>query len=76
MCQSLWDVLGEVYLKLLSENEWCAITDAFADKWQLPNCTRAIDEEHGNITCPQEGGSLYYNYKGHHYCFTAVDIGA
>jgi len=65
-CQSLCDVLAESCKRLPSENEWCAIADAFADKWQSPNCTGAIDGKHINITCPPGCGSLYYNYKGHH----------
>ncbi|CAH3132254.1 unnamed protein product [Pocillopora meandrina] len=54
--------------------------------WNLPHCLGATNGKHVNMKCPNNSGSLYYNYKSFlslvlmaicdsHYNFTLVDIG-
>ncbi|XP_036344345.1 protein ALP1-like [Rhagoletis pomonella] len=86
-CDVLWEVLGPIYLSVPQKNEWKRIANDFYSMWDLPNCVGAIDGKHINIFCPNNIGSLFYNYKGNYsivllaacdanYTFTAVDIGA
>lgn len=66
--------------------EWKKVADKFEQKWQLPNCCGAIDGKHVAIQCPDNTGSLNFNYKGHfskvlmaladaEYRFLMVDFG-
>lgn len=69
-----------------SPDDWQAISKDFEEVWNLPHCVGAIDGKHVNVQCPNNSGSLFYNYKGSfsfvlmaicdaHYNFTLVDIG-
>ena len=42
----------------------------------FPHCLGAIDGKHVAITCPQKGGSLFYNYKGWHSVILMDAVGA
>ena len=44
--------------------EWRAISDKFAERWNIPHTCGALDGKHVNCKCPPNSGSLYYNYKG------------
>ena len=44
--------------------EWRAISDKFAERWNFPHTCGALDGKHVNCKCPPNSGSLYYNYKG------------
>ena len=46
--------------------EWKAIADGFQRRWQFPHCLGTINGKHVAITCPKNGGSMFYNYKGWH----------
>lgn len=59
----------------------------FGKKWNFPNTMGCLDGKHIRIRCPNNTGSLYYNYKdffsivlfalvGPNYKFIAVDIGS
>lgn len=61
--------------------------EEFCYKWNFPNCILGIDGKHIRIRCPQNSGSLYYNYKDFfsivllamvdaNYKFVIVDIGS
>ena len=70
-----WVGVGELNLRQL---DWIL--------WNLPDCLGATNGKHVNMKCPNNSGSLYYNYKrffslvlmaicDSHYNFTLVDIG-
>ena len=86
-CSAIWKALGDIYVRPPSSpDDWREISRGFEDLWNLPHCVGAIDGKHVNMKCPNNSGSLYYNYKGFfslvlmticdsHYNFTLVDIG-
>lgn len=86
-CAAIWNSLAEQYLKPPHTSaDWKNISNGFEELWNLPHCVGAIDGKHINMKCPNNSGSLYYNYKGFfslvlmaicdaHYIFTLVDIG-
>ncbi|XP_060587963.1 putative nuclease HARBI1, partial [Ruditapes philippinarum] len=88
VCQAINSMYAEDVIPTPTEPEqWQAIADQFAAKWQFPHTLGALDGKHVAIRCPKNGGSLYYNYKGYHsivllalvdadYKFTWVNIGA
>lgn len=49
-----------------SEGNWIEIANDFNFRWNLPNCIGAIDGRHVPIKCPDNSGSLFYNYKVRH----------
>ena len=84
---AIWKALRDIYVRPPSSpDDWREISRGFEDLWNLPHCVGAIDGKHVNMKCPNNSGSLYYNYKGFfslvlmaicdsHYNFTLVDIG-
>lgn len=66
---------------------WRRNAEAFAEKWNFPNCIGSIDGKHFRITCPNNTGSQFFNYKEFHsivllaivdahYKFVAIDVGS
>ena len=87
VCTAIWDVLAPIYMPVPSEEKWKSIADEFYERWNFPNCIRAIDGKHVMIQCPFNSGSLFYNYKSYFsivllavasadYRFVMVDVGA
>ena len=87
VCQAIWTCLVNHYMKVPPESEWQAMAEIFRNKWNFPNCVRAIDGKHIAFQAPPNSGSLYFNYKGTfsivlmalvdaNYCFTLWILGA
>lgn len=63
------------------------MSEDFYEMWNFPNCCGAVDGKHIRIVCPDNSGSLYFNYKSFfsvvllalvdaHNKFLVVDIGS
>ena len=64
-CSAIWKALGDIYARPPSSPDgWREISKGFKDLWNLPHCVGVIDGKHVNMKCPNNSGSLYYNYKG------------
>ena len=46
--------------------QWRDIAKKFSDRWNFHHCLGALDGKHIAIKCPNNGGSLYHNYKSFH----------
>ena len=65
VCDAIYDVLNEEYLKLPStEGEWKDIAGKTFQRWHFPNCFAAADGKHIQLMHTHNSGSLYINYKG------------
>lgn len=60
--------------------------EGYNRKWNYPNCCASIDGKHIRMVCPNNTGSLHFNYKGFFsivllalvdpdYKFLAIDVG-
>lgn len=84
---AIWQALKGVYLRSPSiPDDWKEIAREFEEQWNLPHCVGAIDGKHVALQCPNNSGSLYYNYKvffslvlmalcDANYTFPLMDIG-
>ncbi|XP_071579318.1 uncharacterized protein [Temnothorax nylanderi] len=87
-CVALWKKLQPLCMPAeLKREQWLSIEEDFKEKWNFPHCIGAIDGKHIIIQCPNNAGSMYFNYKNSHslvllamcdanYIFTFIDIGA
>ena len=88
VCDAIIAVYLSQYVKLpQTPDEWKAVADQFALRWNYHNCLGAIDGKHVPIRKPKGGGSAYFNYKKFHsivlmavadanYKFLYVNVGA
>ena len=87
VCCAITDLIrDEVMAFPATEDDWVELAKEYEDKWQFPNCFRAMNGKHIALFNPHYGGSTYFNYKGFYsivllalvdadYKFMYVDIG-
>ncbi|KAK7944566.1 hypothetical protein WMY93_000294 [Mugilogobius chulae] len=51
------------YLPPPTRDTWNAVSQAFWERWNFPNCLGAIDGKKVNIQAPANSGSQYFDYK-------------
>jgi hypothetical protein len=87
VCKAIWLKLGPIYMKPPTKNQWNVIARDFWVQWGMPNCIGAIDGKHVKCLCPDNAGSMYFNYLKFHslvllaivdaHCnFIYVDVGS
>ena len=85
-CSSIWDVLLPQYMPVPTQEMWKDVATGFAEIWDFPTCLGSIDGKHIRIACPDNSGSLFFNYKQYfsqvllavadsQACFIWVDVG-
>ncbi|XP_008189913.1 uncharacterized protein LOC103311881 [Acyrthosiphon pisum] len=83
ICKNLMPVL----LPPPTENDFKTRASEFWERLNFPNCVGAIDGKHVRVMCPDQTGSLYFNYKNYFslvllaivdakYKFLAIDVGS
>ncbi|XP_060866068.1 putative nuclease HARBI1 [Metopolophium dirhodum] len=86
-CNAIWEVFSSIHMPFPSTELFEQIAYDFEKLWKFPNCIGCIDSKHIRIKCPNNSGSMFYNYKGYFsvhlqgvcdakYKFISVDIGA
>lgn len=87
VCETLWETLALIYMKIPTEDEWLEIAKNFETNANFPLCLGAIDGKHIRIIKPEESGSMFLNYKHYfsivlmavvdaNYNFIYIDVGA
>ncbi|KAL4123037.1 hypothetical protein QTP88_015269 [Uroleucon formosanum] len=84
---ALKQMLMPLFLPNPNSIDYKVKANEFYTKWNFPNCILAIDGKHVRIRCPNNSGSLYFNYKDYfsivlmamvdaNYKFIAMDVGS
>lgn len=87
VCLAIWKNMKAQYMPPPTKKVWENCARRFEERWGFPNCLGSIDGKHVFIKCPDNAGSLYYDYLKRHsivllaivgpeYEFLCVDIGA
>ena len=54
-----------IFMPNPTERDFKRLSDDFWNLWDFPNCIGTIDGKHVRIKCPDNSGSLFFNYKQH-----------
>ncbi|KAL4104313.1 hypothetical protein QTP88_019614 [Uroleucon formosanum] len=84
---ALKQMLMPLFLPNPNSIDYKVKANEFYTKWNFPNCILAIDGQHVRIRCPNNSGSLYFNYKDYfsivlmamvdaNYKFIAINVGS
>lgn len=84
---AIWKVFVKDHLPVPTENILSHAATQFWEKWNMPNCVGAIDGKHIRLKCPENSGSMFYNYKQFYsivlqavadadYRFLTIEVGA
>jgi hypothetical protein len=82
----VWDELQPLHMTVPTKQDFLQIASDIFQLWNFPNCLGAIDGKHVHIKCPNNTGSMFYNYKHFFsivlqgvadtkYRFITVDVG-
>ena len=86
-CEAIVAEYGEEVMQCPRNSDaWKQVAAEFSSRWNFHHTLGAIDGKHVAIRCPNNGASLYFNYKGFHsiillalvdakYKFLWVDVG-
>ena len=65
VCEAIIAEFASEFIKCPStEEQWRAMADKFASRWNFHHGLGAIDAKHIAIRCPRNAGFEFYNYKG------------
>lgn len=84
--ECLWEVLCAEHMPIPSQENFKKIAADFYKIWNFPNCVGALDGKHIRLRCPNNSGSMFFNYKGYfsivlqalvdaNYRFINIDVG-
>lgn len=87
MLRSIINRLKTTAISEPTQEKWLEISQRFHERWNFPHVLGAIDGKHVRIRCPNNSGSLFFNYKHYFsivllaivdadYKFLCVDIGS
>lgn len=74
VCDALCHEFQHDAFPKLTKNDWLKVSNEFNAKWNFPNCLGAIDGKHIPIKCPQNAGSLFFNYQVNTTRYTYVNF--
>lgn len=83
---TLWDELQREHMPVPTKDTFKKIAEDFYNIWNFPHCIGAIDGKHVRVLCPNNSGSMFFNYKKYFsivlqgvadasYKFITVDVG-
>ena len=65
VCTAIIEEYGDELVRCpTSPQEWKAVAQGFEERWNSPHTIGALDGKHVAIKCPEDSGSIFYNYKG------------
>ena len=82
----LWDEIQPIHMPIPTKETFYSIANDFKNIWDFPNALGAIDGKHVRVICPDQSGSMFFNYKKFfsmilqavadaNYKFTKVEVG-
>lgn len=83
---AIWEELQPIYMPTPLDEDFERIAEDFAKLWNFPHVIGCLDGKHVRMKCPENSGSMYFNYKKYfsiilqglvdaHYKFIIIDVG-